>query len=140
MVKGRDGRWQKKITRKNFYMGDPPQFRTFYFYSFYCCAGSSVLFRHPGIRASMKITGDAYFDKSDLMDIKAVSTLGITEDDVKAVRNVKGVGKAEGAYSADFLNIKNKKQYVLHVMSRMEDINKITVSEGRMPEKWENVW
>lgn len=59
----------------------------------------------------MKITGDAYFDKSDLMDIKAVSTLGITEDDVKAVRNVKGVGKAEGAYSADFLNIKNKKQY-----------------------------
>ena len=32
----------------------------------------------------MKITGDAYFDKSDLMDIKAVSTLGITEDDVKA--------------------------------------------------------
>ena len=91
-----------------------------------------------GIRASepsMRITGDAYFDESDLMDIKAVSTLGITEDDVRAVGKVKGVEKAEGGYSADFLNIKNKKQYVLHVMSAMEDMNKVTVSEGRMPEK-----
>ena len=88
----------------------------------------------------MRITGDAYFDESDLMDIKAVSTLGITKEDVSAVGNVKGVGKAEGAYSADFLNIKNKKQYVLHVMSAMEDMNKITVREGRMPEKQGNVW
>lgn len=35
----------------------------------------------------------------------------------------------------NFLNIKNKKQYVLHVMSAMDDMNKITVSEGRMPQK-----
>lgn len=37
----------------------------------------------------MRITGDAYFDESDLMDIKAVSTLGITKEDVSAVGNVK---------------------------------------------------
>lgn len=125
----------KKITRKNFYMEIRRSFGRFISILFIVALGVAFF---SGIRASepsMKITGDAYFDKSDLMDIKAVSTLGITEDDVKAVRNVKGVGKAEGAYSADFLNIKNKKQYVLHVMSRMEDINKITVSEGRMPEK-----
>ena len=131
----------KKITRKNFYMEIRRSFGRFISILFLLLRWGVAFF--SGIRASepsMKITGDAYFDKSDLMDIKAVSTLGITEDDVKAVRNVKGVGKAEGAYSADFLNIKNKKQYVLHVMSRMEDINKITVSEGRMPEKVENVW
>ena len=125
----------KKITRKNFYMEIRRSFGRFISILFIVALGVAFF---SGIRASepsMKITGDAYFDKSDLMDIKAVSTLGITEDDVKAVRNVKGVGKAEGAYSADFLNIKNKKQYVLHVMPRMEDINKITVSEGRMPEK-----
>ena len=125
----------RKITRKNFYMEIRRSFGRFISILFIVALGVAFF---SGIRASepsMKITGDAYFDKSDLMDIKAVSTLGITEDDVKAVRNVKGVGKAEGAYSADFLNIKNKKQYVLHVMSRMEDINKITVSEGRMPEK-----
>ena len=125
----------KKITRKNFYMEIRHSFGRFISILFIVALGVAFF---SGIRASepsMKITGDAYFDKSDLMDIKAVSTLGITEDDVKAVRNVKGVGKAEGAYSADFLNIKNKKQYVLHVMSGVKDMNKITVSEGRMPEK-----
>ena len=125
----------KKITRKNFYMEIRHSFGRFISILFIVALGVAFF---SGIRASepsMKITGDAYFDKSDLMDIKAVSTLGITEDDVKAVRNVKGIGKAEGAYSADFLNIKNKKQYVLHVMSGVKDMNKITVSEGRMPEK-----
>ena len=125
----------KKVTRKNFYMEIRRSFGRFISILFIVALGVAFF---SGIRASepsMRITGDAYFDASDLMDIKAVSTLGITEDDVKTVGKVKGVGKAEGAYSADFLNIKNKKQYVLHVMSAMEDMNQITVSEGRMPEK-----
>ena len=125
----------RKITRKNFYMEIRRNFGRFISILFIVALGVAFF---SGIRASepsMRITGDAYFDESDLMDIKAVSTLGITKEDVSAVGKVKGVGKAEGAYSADFLNIKNKKQYVLHVMSEMEDMNKITVSEGRMPEK-----
>lgn len=125
----------RKITRKNFYMEIRRNFGRFISILFIVALGVAFF---SGIRASepsMRITGDAYFDESDLMDIKAVSTLGITKEDVSAVGNVKGVGKAEGAYSADFLNIKNKKQYVLHVMSAMEDMNKITVSEGSMPEK-----
>ena len=125
----------RKITRKNFYMEIRRNFGRFISILFIVALGVAFF---SGIRASepsMRITGDAYFDESDLMDIKAVSTLGITKEDVSAVGNVKGGGKAEGAYSADFLNIKNKKQYVLHVMSAMEDMNKITVREGRMPEK-----
>ena len=103
----------RKITRKNFYMEIRRNFGRFISILFIVALGVAFF---SGIRASepsMRITGDAYFDESDLMDIKAVSTLGITKEDVSAVGNVKGVGKAEGAYSADFLNIKNKKQYVL---------------------------
>lgn len=125
----------KKITRKNFYMEIRRSRGRFLSILFIVALGVAFF---SGIRASepsMRITGDVYFDESDLMDIKAVSTLGITEDDVHAAGKVKGVAKAEGAYSADFLNIKNKKQYVLHVMSAMDDMNKITVSEGRMPQK-----
>ena len=88
----------------------------------------------------MRITGDAYFDESDLMDIKAVSTLGITKEDVSAVGNVKGVERLKVPSSADFLNIKNKKQYVLHVMSAMEDMNKITVRKDVCRKKQGNVW
>lgn len=129
------GDMAKKITRKNFYMEIRRSRGRFLSILFIVALGVAFF---SGIRASepsMRITGDAYFDESDLMDIKAVSTLGITKEDVREVGKVKGVGKAECAYSADFLNIKNKKQYVLHVMSAMDDMNKITVSEGRMPQK-----
>ena len=91
-----------------------------------------------GIRASepdMRVTGDAYFDQANLMDIKVISTLGLTKDDVKAFEGLDSIEKAEGAYSGDFLNYDGEKQRALHVMSLSEDMNQITVTEGRLPEK-----
>ena len=90
-----------------------------------------------GIRASepdMRLTGDAYFDEAELMDIKAICTYGVTEDDVEAMEAEEGVACAEGAYSADFLYSTKDAQQVLHVMSLQEKMNQITVSKGRMPE------
>lgn len=90
-----------------------------------------------GIRASepdMRLTGDAYFDEARLMDIKAICTYGVTEDDVEAMEAEEGVACAEGAYSADFLYSTKDAQQVLHVMSLQEKMNQVTVSKGRMPE------
>ncbi len=90
-----------------------------------------------GIRASepdMRLTGDAYFDEAELMDIKAICTYGVTEDDVEAMEAEEGVACAEGAYSADFLYSTKNAQQVLHVMSLQEKMNQVTVSKGRMPE------
>ena len=36
----------------------------------------------------MRITGDAYFDGADLMDLEVISTLGITEDDIEAFEEI----------------------------------------------------
>ena len=39
-----------------------------------------------GIRASepdMRVTGDAYFDQANLMDIKVISTLGLTKESIR---------------------------------------------------------
>ena len=91
-----------------------------------------------GIRASepsMRITGDAYYDSANLMDIKAFSTYGVTEDDVRAIAQVEGVAHAEGAYSADFLQEADGVQEVLHVMSLSENVNQPGVDEGRLPER-----
>lgn len=90
-----------------------------------------------GIRASepdMRLTGDSYFDEARLMDIKAICTYGVTEDDVEAMEAEEGVACAEGAYSADFLYSAKDAQQVLHVMSLQEKMNQVTVSKGRMPE------
>jgi len=69
------------------------------------------------------------------MDIQALSTFGITDDDIDAIEAVEGVERVEGAYSADMLCETKKKQYVFHVMSLPENMNHVTVSEGRLPKK-----
>ena len=71
-----------------------------------------------GIQASspdMRLSGDAYYDEKNLMDIKVVGTLGLTEDDVSAIRQIDGVQNAEGAYSTDVMCGEGEKQKVLHV-------------------------
>ncbi len=90
-----------------------------------------------GIRAaepSMRLTGDTYFDEHNLLDIKALSTLGVTEDDVAAIGEVEGVERAAGSYSQDFLSVEEGDQNVLHVMAMVPDMNEVDIEEGRLPE------
>ena len=124
-----------KPTRKDFYMEirkSPGRFLSILF-----IVALGVAF-FSGIRASepdMRLTGDAYFDESNLMDIKALSTYGVTQNDVDAIAKIDGVEKAEGAYSADFMQIVDKKQKVLHVISLQDDMNQVKLSDGQMPKK-----
>ena len=126
---------KKKAMWKDFYMEirkSPGRFLSILF-----IVALGVAF-FSGIRASepdMRITGDAWFDSENLMDIKALSTYGVTEDDVAAFQDLDGVELAEGSYSADFLHNTSDDQRVLHVMGQQEKMNRIVVSEGRMPEK-----
>lgn len=45
----------------------------------------------------MRYSGDAYFDEKNLMDIQVMSTMGLTKDDLDAIRAVDGVLDAEGS-------------------------------------------
>ena len=40
------------------------------------------------------ILGDAYFDRKQLMDIQVMGTLGLSEENIEAIRQVKGVEKS----------------------------------------------
>ena len=124
-----------KATRKDFYMEIRKSLGRFLSILFIVALGVAFF---SGIRASepsMRITGDRYFDQEELMDIQALSTFGITDDDIDAIEAVEGVERVEGAYSADMLCETKKKQYVFHVMSLPENMNHVTVSEGRLPKK-----
>lgn len=75
---------------------------------------------YAGLRMTapdMKLAADAYYDGTDLMDIRVVSTLGLTEEDIEALRDVPGVSGVEAAYSADVLATLNDEQYVMRVHS-----------------------
>lgn len=124
-----------KVTHKDFLMElkkSPGRFLSMLF-----IVALGVAF-FSGIRASepsMRVTGDAYFDGADLMDVKAVSTLGITREDIQAFNEADTIEKAEGAYSVDVLSDTKDDQFVLHMMTLPKNMNKVTVSKGRMPEK-----
>lgn len=125
----------KKTTRKDFFMEikkSPGRFLSIFF-----IVAMGVAF-FSGIRSSepdMRITGDAYFDGAGLMDIKTVSSLGITEDDLLAFEKIKGISKVVGGYSGDYLQEVGDEKKALHLMSLTDGMNEPTVTTGRLPKK-----
>lgn len=91
-----------------------------------------------GIRAAspdMRLSADAYYDESRLMDIQVMGTLGLTDDDVRELETVEGVENVQPAYTADVLCRLEDTQAVVKLMSMTEDMNLVNVAEGRVPEQ-----
>ena len=105
------------------------------FISILCMALLGVGF-FAGLRATspdMVDTIDKYFKEQNVYDIQIMSTLGLTDDDIKALQEIENVDKVYGTYSEDVLiNIDNK-EYVSKIMS-LEEVNKPVVTEGKLPE------
>ena len=82
---------------------------------------------YAGVRSAepdMRQSADQYFDETNLMDIRILGTLGLTEDDLEEIRKIDGVTGAEGGYSAEFLTYDEDKKLVVNVMSLADDINR----------------
>ncbi len=60
--------------------------------------------------SDMRTTVDEYFDRQNMHDLRIVSPLGLTDDDVAAIPAVDGVGEVMPAYLADlFVNAGEKR-------------------------------
>lgn len=91
-----------------------------------------------GVRAGepdMRYSGDAYFDARNMMDLKIMSTLGLTEDDIRAISNVEGVNSVEAGYMIDVLSLMGESERIIHVESLPKTMNQVDVDQGRLPEK-----
>lgn len=94
---------------------------------------------YSGIRSSMpamQMTADAVYDKENFMDIRVVGTLGLTQNDLNAIKEIEGVELVEGAYTTDFLCLANSSEIVTKVLAMPDTINDVKVSEGRYPERY----
>ena len=90
-----------------------------------------------GVRSAepdMIASADKYYDESNLMDVRILGTLGLTEDDVAAIADTEGITAAEGGYSTEVLAVLEDSTLVMNVMSPSESMNQMTIWEGRMPE------
>ena len=91
-----------------------------------------------GLRAAspdMKKTLDLYFDDLNVMDVQVISTLGLTDDDIGAIKNVEGVQEVEGSYQTDAIVKIGDEETVVKLETYSDNINKLSLVEGRMPEK-----
>lgn len=91
-----------------------------------------------GIRATspdMKDAVDTYYDSQNMMDLEVISTLGLTEDDIKAIKNIDGVENAVLAHSFDATVKTENKDIVVKVESLPTEINELKIIEGKLPEE-----
>ena len=84
----------------------------------------------------MKHSLDVYYDEQNLMDLRIVSTLGMTQDDIDALKNLSDepglvtITDAEGSKYLDALIGED----TVTVFSLPEKINKLRIIEGREPQ------
>ncbi len=114
------------------------------FFSIFAIVAIGVAF-FAGVRVSapvMKNTADHYYDNYNLMDLTIMSTIGMTSDDVEAIRDVDGVEGVYGSHSMDVLYTDNNQQQVYKLMSypmnaKQTDkdyINQLRLIDGRLPQ------
>lgn len=86
-------------------------------------------------KADMIASADDYFTETQLFDYRLLSTLGFEEEDVEALLQREDVRAAEGALSADIICVNSLgNENVIKAHSLTEDINKLMVTAGRLPE------
>jgi putative ABC transport system permease protein len=94
---------------------------------------------YAGVRATspdMQLSGDYYMTRNNLMDFKLISTFGLTQNDLSAVKEVPGVASAEGAYSMDAVIERGGRSLVVNINSLPPEngINTIKIVAGRAPQ------
>lgn len=96
-----------------------------------------LLSTSPDIEDSM----ESYLDESNLYDFRVVSTLGLSEADLDAIRALDGVQSVEGRYSADLLvkagagDVLVARAHSLPEGGQQDTtINSLLLVEGRWPE------
>jgi putative ABC transport system permease protein len=115
------------------------------FLSIFCIVMLGVSF-FAGVKATcpdMKLTADRYFDDNRLMDIRVVSTLGLTDDDVAEIQKIPGIAGIDATYNMDTLVKVNSRDLVIRVISlpmeqilgdSRDTINRPKLIQGRWPQ------
>ncbi len=126
---------KKKALRKDFFVEVRKSRNRFLSILFIVALGVSFYSGIQSAAPDMKRSGDVYFDREKLMDLKVVSTLGLTEEDLLELEKTEGIETAEGAYMTDVLCGEGDNQKVLHLESVTEEFQKLQPDEGTLPSK-----
>ena len=105
------------------------------FLSLFLLSALAVAFL-AGLRSTapdMEAAADRYFDACQLMDLRVLSTLGLTDEDLTWLSLVDGVSYVEGGYSVDAVIHGAERELVVKVHSLTEGVNRPRLRSGRLP-------
>lgn len=90
-----------------------------------------------GLKAAcvdLRYSADRFLDERNLFDIQVLSTLGLTDGDVEALRALADVSAAEGAYSEKVSVLVDGQSYGVNISTFREDgMNRPALIEGELP-------
>ncbi|MCQ2500494.1 MAG: FtsX-like permease family protein, partial [Lachnospiraceae bacterium] len=91
-----------------------------------------------GIRSAggdMKATADRYYDDTELMDIRVLSTMGLTEEDVQDINKLEETELAVGGYSMDVLLKEQNDELAVKLIADNKQVNRCMLEAGREIQK-----
>ena len=112
------------------------------FFSIMILVALSVAFL-SGLKATapdMKRTGDDYLDSLHLADIQVLSTLGLTDDDITAIRAQDKVEDAEGEYVIDAFASSDSTRWSRSSPSRAAASTRCCCAAGACPSARTSAW
>ena len=94
----------------------------------------------------MKISGptmlkslDEYYDNNKIYDLKIISTLGLEDEDIEKIQQLNNKYTVVGSHTKDAVFNDGKYESVLRMHEINEGMNDIIITEGRMPEKYNEI-
>lgn len=104
------------------------------------CIGCRIFAGLKVTQPAMLKTAQRYFDKTALYDYRLISTVGFSEDEVETIKKQKDVKAAEGAVTFDIVCESGGKERVLKMHSITEDVNRLVLVDGELPEMQGSAW
>ena len=81
---------KKHALHKDFFMEIKKRFHRYASILLIVALGVAFFSGGRASKPDMVLSADIFYDESNLMDIRVISTLGLTDEDVEAIRQVEG--------------------------------------------------
>lgn len=120
-----------KALRKDFYIQIKRTLNRFISIMLIVALGTAF---YVGIRSTepdMRLSADRDYDNGIMHDIRIVSTLGLTKDDVKAVSEIDKIKEVIGAYNVDSITMHDTEELTVRFMSYSDKINVPKIHSGK---------
>ena len=90
-----------------------------------------------GIKATspdMMKSLDNYYDDNNIYDIRVTSLQGMTDEEVNALKDIEGIESINGSRTMAVEVVSEETSFVVNFHEMSEDINKIVLDEGVLPQ------